>query len=48
MRWRKRQRRIAVADEEDAVETNEADAEVDNEYVFIKADQPVWQNLGER
>ena len=34
-----------MADDEDVPET-EPDAGVEDEYVFVEPDQPIWQNIG--
>ena len=46
---RRDQGRIAMADDEEVLdETIAPDPGGEDEYVFIEADQPVWQVLGER
>ena len=35
-----------MADDEEVLETTEPDAGADDQYVFVEADQPVWDNIG--
>ena len=35
-----------MADDEEVPETSEPDAGVEDEFVFVEPDQPVWQNIG--
>ena len=45
-RRRRDQGRVAMADDEEVLETTEPDAGADDQYVFVEADQPVWDNIG--
>ena len=44
---RREQGRIAMADDEDVPETEPDAGVVEDEYVFVEPDQPIWQNIGQ-